>query len=138
MYSQYFYDEENVRADFRKRFISLWPGWLGKENHHKLDEVTKEDWERFNHFLELVGERFQFVVCEEKKLVPLLNVDSILFSYEEYLQKEPTQFHTLVIPELGCVISEDWDYTFIIWHKDSNATSVLEPYVQAARLCSFS
>jgi hypothetical protein len=139
MYHHYFDDDQNVRSEFSKQFISLWPGWLGMENYHKLDEVTPEEWSRFNHFLELVGKEFAFELAslEKEKLLPLAKVSSVLSSYEESQQKESSQFIRLVIPELECVISEEWDYTYILWHKDLNAVVALAPYIAAAKLCVF-
>jgi hypothetical protein len=39
--------------------------------------------------------------------------------------------------QLGCVISEEWDYTYIIWHKNNGAVEALAPYIKASRLEHF-
>lgn len=42
-FSQYFVEWE-VKPDFEKEAISLWPGWLGQADHYKLEEVTEGEW----------------------------------------------------------------------------------------------
>ncbi|MDN3685571.1 hypothetical protein QW180_26455 [Vibrio sinaloensis] len=48
-----------VKPEFAKEFISLWSGWLGEENYHKLDEVTENEWQRFNKLIELIGKDYK-------------------------------------------------------------------------------
>ena len=51
MYDDYFTSDGEVRPEFRKEFVSIFSGWLGTANLHKLDEVTEEQWSRFNDLL---------------------------------------------------------------------------------------
>ena len=46
-----FFKHGEVRPDFRKEYISLCSGWLGQERLHLLDEVSEEEWVRFNRML---------------------------------------------------------------------------------------
>jgi len=39
----YFFKDQDIKDDLAMEFISLWQGWLGKENYHKLDEVSQKD-----------------------------------------------------------------------------------------------
>jgi hypothetical protein len=142
MYHQYFEDWE-VKPDFKKEFISLWSGWLGEGNLHKLDEVTENEWQRFNRLLVLLSQDYplQEAFCAKEKLVPIGNISSALSSYDSYdeaMNKDASKFSKFVIPDLDCVITEEWDYTYIIWYKDEQAITKLAPYIKAANLCHFS
>jgi len=57
MYREYFKDYWEVKSDFNKEFVSLWSGWLGKDDYHKLDEVTENEWEYFNKWIRLISNR---------------------------------------------------------------------------------
>lgn len=138
MFSDYFEDWE-VKPEYSKEFISLWKGWLGQDNCHKLDEVTEGEWARFNELLRILASDFSLKVanCENQSLTKISDIESVLSSYEESMNKESSEFTKLVIPDLGCVISEEWDYTYIIWHKNNGAVEALAPYIKAANLESF-
>ncbi|MDX1526917.1 MULTISPECIES: hypothetical protein [Pseudidiomarina] len=138
MFREYFEDWE-VRPEYSKEFISLWKGWLGKENYHKLDEVTENEWARFNELLRRLAEVFvlEVVNCEKQSLERVSDIESVLSTCEESMNKESSEFTTLVIPDLECVISEEWDYTYIIWHKNNGAVEALAPYIKAAGLEHF-
>ncbi len=138
MYHQYFKDWE-VKPEFKKEFVSLWPGWLGSENLHKLDEVTENEWQRFNQLLVLLSNDFkiEYVNNKKRKTIPISNISSVLSSYKESMNKDATKFSQFIIPELGCVITEEWDYTYIIWHSSNGAVEKLSPYISSVKLCHF-
>ena len=138
MFSEYFEDWE-VKSEYSKEFISLWDGWLGEENYHKLDEVTENEWARFNALLRSLAKDFalEVVNCDQQSLTKVRDIDSVLSNYETSMNKESSEFTKLVVPDLGCVISEEWDYTYIIWHKNNGAVETLVPYIKAANLESF-
>lgn len=138
MFSEYFEDWK-VRSGYSKEFVSLWRGWLGQENSHNLDEVTEQEWGRFNDLIRRLAEDFtiQAVSCETQSLQKVSEIETILSSYEESMNKESTEFTKLVLPDLGCVISEEWDYTYIIWHKNNGAVEALTPYIKAVNLEHF-
>ncbi len=138
MFSEYF-EELEVKSEYTKEFVSLWGGWLGKENCHKLDEVTEDEWARFNNLLRNLAKDFSIerVDCERKLLSKLNNIESVLSNYEESMNKDSSMFTKIVIPNLGCVISEEWDYTYIIWHKNNGAVEALSPYIKASGLKHF-
>jgi hypothetical protein len=54
------------------------------------------------------------------------------------MQKNASQFFQLVIPALDCVITEEWDYTYILWHRDVDALGAIKPLLFGARLEHFS
>ncbi len=126
MFSEYFEDWE-VKPEYSKEFVSLWKGWLGKENYHKLDDVTEREWSRFNEFLISLAKDFslELASCENWSLAKIEDIESVLSSYEESMNKESAEFIKLIVPDLGCVISEEWDYTYIIWHKNNGAVENL-------------
>jgi hypothetical protein len=138
MYSEYF-EEWEVKPEYSKEFISLWKGWLGKASYHKLDEVTEGEWARFNMLLRNLAEDFSLEVvnCEEQSLTKVVDIETVLSAYEESMNKESSAFTKVIIPELGCVISEEWDYTYIIWHKNNGAVETLDPYIKAVGLEHF-
>ena len=138
MFGKYFEDWE-VKSEYSKEFVSLWNGWLGKENYHKLDEVTEIEWNRFNALINALAKDFDLEVanCENHSLTKVSELESVLSTYEESMNKDPSEFTKLVIPDLDCVISEEWDYTYIIWHKNNGAVEALSPYIKASSLEHF-
>jgi hypothetical protein len=138
MYSKYFEGWE-VRPEYKKEFVSLWSGWLGKESLHKLDDVTKEDWKRFNIWIELLVEEYKLLAVDRKSesTSAVKDVETIISTYEESMNKERSQFSHFIIPELECVITEDWDYTYIIWYKDSSVIKALSTLINKAGLEHF-
>ena len=138
MFSEYFEGFE-VRPEYSKEFVSLWKEWLGSDIHYKLDEVTEKEWSRFNELLRSVSKDFavEMADCQQQSLTKINDIESVLSSYEESLSKDASDFTRLVVSDLGCVISEDWDYTYIIWHKNNGAIETLSPYIKAASLESF-
>ncbi len=138
MFNEYF-EEWEVKPEYSKVFISLWKGWLGKENSHKLDEVTEDEWARFNELLRILAKDFSLkaVNCEEQSLTKVTDIESVLSTYEQSMNKESSEFTKLILPDLACVISEEWDYTYIIWHKNNGAVEALAPYIKAVGLEHF-
>jgi hypothetical protein len=138
VFDQYFEGHE-VRAEFKREFISLWPGWLGPAQSHKLDEVTESEWQRFNDLLSLVVKRYRVLLVdlELSQLKDMDDADAISQPYQAAMNKDASQFIRLVIPELGCVLAEDWDYTYILWHNDGAAVAALAPLVEKAGLHHF-
>ncbi|ACR12123.1 conserved hypothetical protein [Teredinibacter turnerae T7901] len=138
MYQKYFEDWQ-VKPDYSKEYVSLWDGWLGKENYHKLDEVTEEEWGRFNILLKNLAGNFciESADCEKETLTGITNIETVLSTYKDSMNKESSEFLKLVFPGLDCVISEEWDYTYIIWHKNNGAVEKLIPYIKAVGLEHF-
>ncbi|KKC27232.1 MULTISPECIES: hypothetical protein [unclassified Sphingomonas] len=137
---EHFFEHGEVRPDYRKEYISLWSGWLGKERLHLLDEVTEDEWLRFNQMLLAAFEHFRMGMVNHvaetvefpAQLEPLLN------AYGEYMQKDASRFFQFAIPELDCLITEDWDFTYILWHRNTGALEAIEPLLTKARLSHFS
>ncbi|MFL1465094.1 hypothetical protein [Marinobacter sp. HN1S83] len=138
MYSRYF-DDWEVRPEFEKEFISLFDGWLGEENLHKLDEITKAEWERFNVLLGLVCEQYEaYLVDSSQQLChKVVHPREVLQSYEEAMEKDSSNFIRLVIPELDCLLTEDWDYTYVLWYKNDESVSAMRPLISQAVLHHF-
>jgi hypothetical protein len=68
------------------------------------------------------------------------NIDDIgitLSSYKESMNKDSSQFSKYAIPELDCIFTEEWDYTFILWHKNNGAVEALKPLITKAGLYHF-
>lgn len=135
-----FFERGEVRPVFRKEYISLWSGWLGKERLHLLDEVSEKEWQRFNHMLIGAFDAFRMgVVNRTTESVEFpKHIEPLLSDHRETMQKDASQFAQFVIPELDCVISEEWDYTYILWHRDTRALEALEPLLSGANLRHFS
>lgn len=115
-YSQYFVDCE-IKPKFEKELVSLWPGWLGEENLHKLNEVTEKHWSRFNDFIRLISNKFKVEIldCESETISNAHDIENTLSTHEDSMEKTASQFSNYVLPELGCVVSEDWDYIYILF-----------------------
>ncbi|NQZ08821.1 MAG: hypothetical protein HRT35_16820 [Algicola sp.] len=138
MFNQYF-ENEAVKSEFSKEFVSLWSGWLGKDQYHKLDEVTQSEWVRFNNLIKLLAKNCQIALvdCDSQTVTKVTDIQNTLASYEESMNKKSSLFSQYIFPELGCVFTEEWDYTYIIWHKNNGAIEALEPFITAAGLYHF-
>ncbi|MDC5857454.1 hypothetical protein [Vibrio europaeus] len=139
MIPEYYNNEDEIRSEFNKEFISLWGGWLGRDEYYKLDEVTESEWSRFNHLLKLLHCQYEMYVVNwdnrEAKLVD--NIDDFLPTYEEAMDRGSANFSQFIIPELNAVLTEEWDYTFIIWHINNGSREKLEPWIKKAKLFNF-
>jgi hypothetical protein len=138
IYRQFFEDGE-VRPDFTKEYISLWPGWLGKDQLHLLDEVSEDEWLRFNRMLRAVFDAFRMgVVNRAEKVVEFpAQLEPFLDDYPTAMQKNASQFSQFVIPALDCVLTEEWDYTYILWHRNLEALEAITPLLDQAKLKHF-
>jgi len=138
MLAQYFQGWD-VTPEYRPEFISLWPGWLGPENYHLLDCVAESEWQRFNDLLALIASRYEVLAAnlELGQLSAIASSNEITQTYAAAMTKDASQFTRIVIPELDCVVSEDWDFTYIVWHKDRTAIDSLAPLVERAGLHHF-
>ena len=139
MYRDYFNDYWEIKPEFSKEFVSLWSGWLGEESLYKLDDVTENEWERFNTFIKLLSKNYliELADCNTETTSKITNVENTLATYKQSKDKDATLFSKYILPELECVITEDWDYTYIIWHKENGAVKALLPYIKQAGLKHF-
>ena len=139
MFNQYF-DDWEVKPQFEKEYLSLWSGWLGKENYHLLDAVTEKEWSRFNSFILTISKTFKIGIADHNmRSVAFPNdISSTLSSYSDSMNKDSTLFSQYVLPEMECVITEEWDYTYILWHKNNGAVERLSPYIDKVDLKHFS
>jgi hypothetical protein len=138
MYNQYCKDYE-VKPSFSKEFISLWPGWLGPKKSHKLDDVTQDEWARFNGLIRTLSEKYIFKIVshEHQEITPIKDIENSLATYEESMNKDSSLFTLYLLSELDCLIEEHWDYTYIIWHKGNGAVEKLASAIKTAKLYHF-
>ena len=139
--SEYFdFNTGAVRSEFNKEYVSLFDGWLGADNLHRIDQVREEDWLRFNRLLRLLDQDFTLFSIDQfsGSLQPVMQIEDILCSHAASQDKDSSQFTRLVISELEAIYTEDWDYTWILWHQDQGAVEVLTPLIQQAGLFHWS
>ena len=117
-------------------FVCIFDGWLGKENNSQLDEVTDIEWSRFNTFLHLLKQNYGLKRADRKtgKVSPIEDIEEVTTSHGASQEKESSQFTQIVIPDLGAVFTEEWDYTWILWHKNNGAVEALAPLIREAGL----
>jgi hypothetical protein len=139
MISEYF-DDWEVKDEFSQEFISLWEGWLGRDNFHKLDEVTELEWKGFNLLIKFMHTKFEMyaVDIEKENIYKLIDLNSYLPSYTEDMDRGEINFTTIIIPSLNAVLAETWDYTYILYHKDNGAVEELKPLIKKSNLFNFS
>ena len=137
MFSDYFTDWE-VNSDFSKEFVSLWDHWL-KEESDMLNKVTEQEWLRFNELIRSISKHYQLskVDMENQQIMSIGNIEDTFSTFEEMGRKTPDMFSKYVIPSLNCMITEEWDYTYIIWHKNNGALDQLLPFIKESRLEHF-
>ncbi len=138
-FDEYFEDYE-VRPEFSRVYVSLWPGWLGQDKLHLLDEVGEEEWSRFNSWVSAISRDFRLGIanCLTGIVEFPDKIEPHLSEYQVSIRKDASQFSKFIIPNLNCVITEEWDYTYIIWHKNDGAVDALKPYVLSSSLHHFS
>jgi len=139
MYEKYFIDGD-VKPEFRTEYISLWPHWLGKENCHLRDKVTEFEWKRFNSFIEAVSNKFKvglIDISEEAVNFPS-KITSTFSDFHDSQNQDASLFSKYLLPELGCLITEEFDFTYILWHRNNGALEALRPLIIAAELQHFS
>lgn len=129
MYNKYFEYYFEIKPEFNKEIISLWQGWLGKESSYQLDEVTEMEWTKFNSLIRLISERYQLYLAnwETEDLIKIDVIESTLSNYKDSMNKPSSEFSRYVIPELDCLVTEEWDYTYILWHKNNKVVDELQP-----------
>ncbi|MGR6873994.1 hypothetical protein ACU6U9_17170 [Pseudomonas sp. HK3] len=137
MYSNYFEGGE-VKPEYTKTFISIFDGWLGEGDLHKLDKVTVCEWERFSNFIRRISQahEVQVVDFETESFIQVTNIE-LLSSHDESKNKTSAEFTRIFIPALDCIITEDWDYTYILWCKNLNSIDILKPLIDEVGLFSF-
>jgi hypothetical protein len=135
---QSFFENWEVKTDFTKEFVSLWGYWLGDESY-KLNLVTENEWSRFNEFIKLLSQHFMVKLadCKSEKLLDINNIQDTFSNHSESMNKDDSLFSRYVLPELDCVVTEEWDYTYIIWHKNNGAVEKLAPFIAKAKLKHF-
>jgi len=138
MFEQYF-DDWEVKPHFRKEYVSLWSGWLGKKNMHRLDQVSEQEWSRFHTFISSISRKFKVGVvnCNTSSVSFPADLSSSFVNFSVSLNRDASLFQKYMIPELECVITEEWDYTYIIWHKRNGAIGRLSPYILESKLKHF-
>lgn len=138
MYSKYLEDGE-IKPEYLKTFISIFDGWLGESNLHKLDEVTVNDWSKFSYLIRKIAQAYevQKVDFETESFIPVNDAEGLLSSYEESMNKDSSDFTRLFIPSLDCIITEDWDCTYILWCSNPESVQKLKPLIEEAGLYSF-
>ena len=139
MFEKY-YSQGEIRSEFCKEYISLWSGWLGKEKLHLLDLVTKKEWEQFNSLILAISNNFDVGTADRNSQTISVPPDirSTFKSHVDSLNSSADSFAQYVIPQLECVITEDWDYTYILWHQDNGALQALQPFIAGCQLKHFS
>ncbi len=139
MYENYFIDWD-VRPEFQTEYISLWPNWLGKVKLHLLDEVIESEWQRFNILIESISKNFKvgLISFPVETISFPRTIKNTFSSYSASMNKDASLFAKYILPELDCLITEEWDYTYILWHKNNGAVEVLSPYISSSKLHHFS
>lgn len=121
--------------------ISVFEGWLGKENYHLLenvsDAVDSERKARFKLFHQSLFQeaeiyRFYFKGVSGKNILykSFLTAES----FYEYCGSECSNNIALVIPKYECIYVGGFDYTNIIYYKSTEKIAELIRLVQLSGL----
>ena len=99
MFDTYF-DDWEVKPEFSKEYISLWSNWLGEENLHLLDEVSEEDWSRFNSLIIVIAKTYNIglVDCDARLVSFPKNIEDTLSNYSISMNKDASSFSKYIIP----------------------------------------
>ena len=101
-----YFGRYEVKRNFQKEFVSIFEGWLGEANLYKLDEVTENEWSSFNIFIKQLFEKYDLYLANpiERSCEKITNIDAVISSYEESMEKSSDDFTKIVIPELDVVL----------------------------------
>ncbi|MEO9875964.1 MAG: hypothetical protein ABJM26_07715 [Anderseniella sp.] len=134
-FETYFHDTA-IKPSFTKEFISIFDGWLGKDNLHQIDDVTEKDWSRFNELLRLLSKNYDLyrVDLGAQCLQKITDIQTVLNTHQESELKQSAEFTTIAIPELNAIYAEDWDCTWILWHMNNGAVETLSPLIDQSGL----
>ncbi|MEQ9314598.1 MAG: hypothetical protein RLN72_02035 [Henriciella sp.] len=135
----YFKDFEPL-PHFEKTYVSLWDGWLGPERSHLLDDVTREDELKLVDFYWSLATRFEvFRIDLKVGTVARFGGPDRRSLAADVINGSRThaQFFKLIVPALDCLVTEEWDYTAIIWHRSETAPAQLLDMVESAGLKHF-
>jgi hypothetical protein len=134
-----YFDSFTVKNIYKKEFISIFDGWLGEENLYKIDEVTENEWSRFNCLLKLLFNSYDLYIVNRRENIynKVTNINSLIMSFEEDMEKSSDDFFKIIIPELDIVLTEEWDYVYILWYKDSKSLKKLEKFIKKSNLFHF-
>ena len=139
MYS-YFCNDWEVKSTFQQEYVTLWPSFLGLGKLHLLDEVTEFEWGRFNYLLKLIFKEYKIQKVNHftESLLDVEDINSVLSLYKDSMNKDASKFSQFVLPELNCIITEEWDFTYIVWHENNGAVNALSTFISQADLYHFS
>jgi len=131
-----FFQDLEIKPKFKKEFISIFKGWLGHENLHQLDEVTEVEWARFNAYLRLLHQHYRLCIAdlETMSCTDINDIEATIMNHKDSLNKDSSQFTKITIPKLHAVLTEEWDFTWILWHVNNGAVEALSPLIEQADL----
>lgn len=138
MFDEYF-DGWEIKPSFRREYISLWSGWLGESQLHKLDAVSESEWARFNSLISSISKKYTVGLadCDAETIVFPENVSDTFQTYAQSMQKDASRFTKYVIPHLKAIITEEWDFTYILWYRTEEIVETLSPFIKASKLKHF-
>jgi len=121
-------------------FLCLWPCWLGEDNIHLLDVVSRKQEQAFLRFMHFTRERWQILYADHgcMKIRPVRS-NAVLYTagLGESFQTKVQWPRTFVLSDLGVVIKESWDYTHLVWSKNEAALREVRPLARRAGLHIF-
>ena len=102
--------------------------------------VTENDWRKFNDFIQSISNIFKIGLIdhEKKSIFYPSEIESTFSSYASSMNKDASLFSSYVLPELDCLITEDWDYTYIMRYKNHRMVEALSPHILKSGLQHFS
>ncbi|MCG9680937.1 hypothetical protein [Vibrio sp. Isolate24] len=133
-----FYDEnDEIKSVLSQGFISLWRGWLTREEAYKLNQVDAYEVERFKQLIRLLYSKYDIYRAEwdSRTLHKINNIDSFLSDYP--CSFEGGDFVEIFIPSLDLLIKETYDYTFIFWYKENKVQECISSLASQVRLYTF-
>ena len=105
----------------------------------KLDQVTIKSWKKFNRLVVILNSAFDLFTTDDRvrKLVPISNIHLHLSGYRDDQKKSSSDFSIFVIPELGVILEEHWDYTWLLQYRDQSSLERMASHIKAAGLYHF-
>lgn len=104
-----------------KKFISVFPRWLGENQIDQLDCANDAEREARDEKLLALWERIflrtRVFTLLDKKLQQAKGIHDFLSYCKPRRDKPATDFAFVLLPDLGAYYKEDWDDTNVAWYS---------------------
>ena len=131
---QRIYNFAHIRETFDRKHISIFNAPLGEKNLYKLDEVTENDFNKFNNLLNLLFTKYELFSIENNNCQLIQDITTLTVTFDEHGKKSSNDFIKIMIPELNIFLTEEWDYVYTLLCEDATKIQFLLNFIKESKL----